>query len=186
MRGHLYEALRANWRARRGEWFIFLAVCIFIISFANPWLLLFDLKVLIFLYPIYWIAWLAICWQSKKPSFRLKMYAAFFLISFSILSSLLADALLNSWNTNRKYVIFQDLAVFSFSPICFPAGLIPELLGEGLERLPFFGEGFIRRLETSHGIGIFVIITWAKYCSASFLECWLVFRIIDRFDLVKR
>jgi hypothetical protein len=64
--------------------------------------------------------------------------------------------------------------------------MIPELLGNALELFPFTGDGFIHKLEISHGLGLFVFLTWMKYAAASLFETWAIISIVAKIRKSKR
>ena len=114
------------------------------------------------------------------------MQIAWVIEAVAVLVTLLAGALLTEWNTSRQFVIMQDLTLFALAPFSFPAGIIPELFGNALELFPFIGKGGVHRLEISHGLGIFVVLTWAKYCCAALFETWVILIVVDRIRRKRR
>ena len=156
------------------------ALILLLVSAINPWLLILDLQSLLLVYPFFWVVWVAIRLRTSVHRVGKIMWLAWATVALAVLFSLLAGALLNSWTTNRKYVIIQDLTCLAFAPFAFPSGMIPELIGQAVELFPFASDGSVHRFEIGYGPGVFVLLTWAKYCIASGLETWVVLGIADR------
>lgn len=162
------------------KYVLFGALIVLLSSILNPWIFLLDLGVLLFFYPVFWILWILVRLRSSALIFRQAMNFAWIIVALAVLISLLTGAIFNNWTTGRQYVIMQDLTCLAFAPIVFPLGLIPELAGQAIELLPFVGDGAIHRWEISHGLYVFVFLTWAKYCVASLLEVWAILTVRDK------
>jgi len=154
-----------------------LLLLVSIINFSG---LALSLNFPLFLFPIFWLVWMVIYLGSVAPTFRSTMQIAWIIIAIAVLFSLLEQVYFNSWHTQRQYVIMQDLTVLALAPFCFPAGIIPDFLGNAIELIPFVGDGAVHRFEISHGLGIFVVLTWGKYCCATIFETFAILNIVDR------